>query len=73
MQESRKVRIQGFELEFKKVNAISIIDGRVALDLNNELFKQGYEYIDMDNIGLPDNFPKEWLEYRLRNANEKIF
>ncbi|MDB2607111.1 right-handed parallel beta-helix repeat-containing protein, partial [Zobellia sp.] len=43
---------QGFELEFKKVNAVSIIDGRVALDSNNELFKQGYEYIDMDNIGL---------------------
>lgn len=53
---------QGFELEFRKISAVSIIDDRVVLDPNDELFK-GYEYIDMSKIGLPETFPQEWLKY----------
>jgi hypothetical protein len=64
---------QGFELEFRKIDAISIKDGRVVLDPSNELFKQGYEYIDMSKIGLPANFPKEWLTYDSEMSQKRYF
>ncbi|MFC1766711.1 hypothetical protein ACFL6U_32130, partial [Planctomycetota bacterium] len=64
---------QGFELEFRKIDAISITDGRVTLDPNNELFKQGYEYIDMSKIGLPATFPREWLKYDPEMVQKKYF
>ena len=63
----------GFELEFRKIGAVSINDGRVTLDPNNELFKQGYEYIDMSRIGLPATFPREWLKYDPEMVQKKYF
>ena len=63
----------GFELEFKKIGAVSINDGRVVLDPNDELFKQGYEYIDMSRIGLPKTFPREWLKYDPEMVQKKYF
>jgi hypothetical protein len=56
-------RKQGFELEYRKIAAISFEDGRIVLDPNDNLFKDGYEYIDISKIGLPETFPKEWLAY----------
>ena len=63
----------GFELEFRKFGAVSINDGRVTLDPNNELFKQGYEYIDMSRIGLPATFPRQWLRYDPEMVQKKYF
>jgi len=68
-----KSKNQGFELEFRKIDAISITDGRVTLDPNSELFKQGYEYIDTSRIGLPSTFPREWLTYDPEMGQKKYF
>ncbi|MFC1766675.1 right-handed parallel beta-helix repeat-containing protein, partial [Planctomycetota bacterium] len=64
---------QGFELEFKKIDAVSINDGRVVLNPKSELFKQGYEYIDMSKIGIPATFPREWLKYDPEMVQKKYF
>ena len=68
-----KSKKQGFELEYKKIDAITISDGRVVLDPNNELFRQGYEYIDMSRIGIPETFPREWLRYDPGMFQKKYF
>ena len=63
----------GFKLEFKRIDAVSIKDGRVTLNPNSELFKQGYEYIDTSRIGLPVTFPKAWLKYDPVMVQKKYF
>lgn len=63
----------GFELEFREIGAVSINDGRVVLNPNDELFTQGYEYIDMSKIGLPETFPAEWLKYDPVMGQKKHF
>ncbi|GAH29059.1 unnamed protein product, partial [marine sediment metagenome] len=52
-----------FEIEHRKITAISLEGGRVVLNPDDQLFKEGYEYIEISKIGLPDAFPKEWLNY----------
>ena len=64
---------QGFELEYKKITAISIKDGRVVLNPNDKLFKEGYEYVDMSKIGIAKTFPKEWLKYDPVMSMKKYF
>ncbi|MFC1766710.1 right-handed parallel beta-helix repeat-containing protein [Planctomycetota bacterium] len=67
------IKKQGFELEFRESSAISIKDGRVVLNPNDELFKQGYEYIDMGKIGLPATFPRQWLKVDPEMVQKKYF
>ena len=64
---------QGWELEFRKISAVSIKAGRVVLDPNDELFKQGYEYIDMSKMGPLATFPREWLKYDPEMVQKKYF
>ena len=53
----------GFQLDCRKLTAISVEDGKVLINPNDQLFKEGYEYIDIDLIGLPESFPQKWIEY----------
>jgi len=69
----KKIRKQGFELEYKKISVISIKDGRVTINPNDTLFEEGYEYIDMSKIGITKAFPKEWLEYDPVMSMKKYF
>lgn len=64
---------KGFQLDYRKITALSIVDGKVVLNPNDQLFKEGYEYIDMDKIGLPDTFPEKWLDYNPEMVQKKYF
>ena len=54
---------KGFQLDYKDISAISADNGRIVINPESELFKEGYEFIDMNKIGLPESFPEKWLEY----------
>ncbi|MDX2415490.1 MAG: hypothetical protein QNK33_09900, partial [Bacteroidales bacterium] len=64
---------KGFQLDYKKVTAITIKEGRVVLNPDDQLFKEAYEYIDIDMIGLPESFPQKWMEYEPEMSMSKYF
>jgi hypothetical protein len=57
----------------QKITAISVVNDRVQINLNDPLFKHGYEAIDMSKIGLPKTFPKAWLAYEEDMPMQKLF
>ena len=68
-----KSRKQGFKLEYRKITAISVAGGRVVLNPKDKLWREGYEYIDMSRIGLPEDFPKAWRKYDPVMSMKKYF
>ena len=60
-------------IAYKKISAVSVKNDRVYIDINDPLFKQGYEAIDMSKIGIPAAFPKEWLSYKEDMPLQKLF
>ena len=60
---AEKSRDIGFQLDYKKITAISFKDGKVILNPEDHIFQEGYEYIDINKIGIQDSFPQKWLDY----------
>ena len=60
---AEKSRDIGFQLDYKKITAISFKDGKVVLNPEDHIFQEGYEYIDINKIGIQDSFPQKWLDY----------
>ena len=49
---------------------------RVAMAIREHgknLFKKGYEYVDISKIGLPETFSKGWLEYDPEMTMKKYY
>jgi len=65
------IRERGFQLDYKTYTAVSLEDGRILLNAEDELYQEGYEHIDINKIGLPESFPQKWLEYNPEMSQSK--
>lgn len=57
------IRKKGFQLDYKEITALAVDTVNMKMKAEDKLFKEGYEFIDINKIGLPKSFPEEWLEY----------
>ncbi len=57
----------------KKLTAISVVNDRVQINMNDPLFRQGYEAVDMSRMGVPETFPDSWLKYEEHMPMQKLF
>ena len=53
----------GFQIDYRDMTAISVEKGPLLLNPEGDLYQEGYEHIDLNEIGLPESFPQKWLEY----------
>ena len=69
-----KMESKGFSgVAHQQISAITIKNDRVHINVNDPLFKQGYEAVDMSKIGVPETFPREWFRYKEDMPMQKLF
>ena len=64
---------KGFQLDYRKITAFTIKDGKLKMNPDDELFQEGYEYLDLNKIGVQDSFPEKWLAFSPEMVMKEYF